>query len=521
MEKPKCISVFLCLASCFFFIESSGAQDWPSRGRDNHHNPVVSTDKIPIDFKSVTRGKPENVKWFAEIGMGYGSEPAIANGLVWVGGNNSEPRDPKITGDAGVLFCFRESDGKFLYQHVSSRRKEGRRLDWPRYGIASTPFIEKDRIYFCTNRCETVCLNIRPLIDGTGLPTEVWKVDMHEKFGVMPGATHIGSRQLHCSPAVWGDYVYVNTTHTVHVYEREEIESSKPKPAPSLICFDKKTGKVKWSDNTPGNSTLGPQWNNPTVIEAGGRNQVIMGQGDGWVRSFDCESGELIWKFDINEKSARLKYGVSNFGGFLRQVISEPVFKNGRLYMVAGCDYEFGAITGRLCCIDPAKSGDLSSELLTTDKKVTSNPNTGLIWEFTGSPSGPKGRDADDENPNVMHGSFGSAAVHKGFVIAVDNFGSVHCLDEKKGERLWSYDTMSCIFGSPLILGNTVIVATEDGEVLTIPLTNKLIEDGIEKIKSSSIYQTSPIYANKTLYLTSSSRIFAIECRDVAAKKGK
>ena len=534
MAKPSVVSAALGSVVYLLCLGSLCAQnqDWPSRGRDNSHNPVVAKNDIPVDFELLPRKaganvdkEPQiaNVKWSADIGMSLGSEPAISNGLIWVGGSNAKPRDPKITGDAGVLFCFRESDGKFLYQYVSPRRKEGRMVDWPRYGIASTPFIENDRIYFCTNRCETVCLNIRPLIEGTGLPTEVWKVDMREKFNIAPGAAHIGSRQLHCSPAVWGDYIYVNTTHTARPFSAKSPAAKEPKAPPSLICFNKKNGTVKWTDNTPGNSVLGPQWCNPTVVQAGGRDQVIAGQGDGWVRSFDCLSGELIWKFDINEKAARIKHRekYGRKGYYLGQVISEPVFKNGRLFLARGFDYEFGACTGRLCCIDPKKTGDLSSELLSANDEVTANPNTGLIWEFKGSPSGPEGARADEKNPNVMHASSGSVAVHNGFVIASDWAGSIHCLDEKSGKRHWSYDTLSRIYGSPLIMGDTVIVADEDGTVSRIKLASKMDKSEIGTNYTHFFIQTSPIYANETFYFTSYARILAVQPRDTTEKSKK
>ena len=76
--------------------------------------------------------KTSDIKWSVKIGMGLESEPAISDGLVWVGGSNNPPRDPNVKGDAGVLFCFRESDGKFLYQHVfAATKKKGGIFDWP------------------------------------------------------------------------------------------------------------------------------------------------------------------------------------------------------------------------------------------------------------------------------------------------------------------------------------------------------------------------------------------------------
>ena len=507
---PASLIAFAMLIS---LCNVSSGQDWPSRNGEKQ-NRVVATDKQVVDFDIDEGGnaiKTSDIKWSVKIGMGLESEPAISDGLVWVGGSNNPPRDPNVKGDAGVLFCFRESDGKFLYQHVSPRRKEGRDFDWPGYGIASTPFIEKDRLYFCTNRCETICLDIGPLLDGTGMPKEVWKVDMVERFGVHPGAAHIGSRHLHCSPAVWSDYVYVNTTHTVQEHQKADLPKDSA-PAPSLICFDKKTGEVKWSDNTPGDIMLGPQWNNPTIIQVNGRAQVVMGQGDGWVRSFDCLTGELIWKFDINEKLARVKFQNEPFRRHLRQVIAEPVYCNGRLFFSAGYEHEFSDITGRLCCIDPIKKGDLSSELISADNTIIANPNSGLIWEFTGSSSGRKGVDADRENPNVMRDSFGSVVVKDGLVVAVDLLGSVHCLDEKTGKRHWSYDTMGDIWGSPLILDNWIVVVNEDC-VFCIPLSDKLDAKQIRKNETPLFLHSSPVFANGTLFSTDYSKLYAIPAR--------
>ena len=332
---------------------------------------------------------------------------------------------------------------------------------------------------------------------------------MVEQFGVYPGVAHIGSRHLHCSPAVWGDYVYVNTTHTVLEYQKADLPKDSA-PAPSLVCFNKKTGKVKWSDNTPGNIMLGPQWSNPTIIQVNGRAQVIMGQGDGWVRSFDCMTGELIWNFDINEKFARVNFRQEMNYRYLRQVIAEPVYCNGRLFFTAGYEREFSGITGRLCCIDPTKSGDVSSELLSDNEAITANPNSGLVWEFKGSTSGREGVHADDENPNVMHNSFGSVAIKNGLVVAVDLNGSIHCLDEKTGKRHWSYDTLDAIWGSPLILDEWIVFSNEDGCVYSIPLSDKLDKEQIRKNETFLMINSSPVFANGTLFFADLSRLFAI-----------
>src|SRR3954469_20331698 len=87
-----------------------------------HRNLANSTAKnIPADF-SVKKGAEKNIKWSAPLGMIYAYGGAVvAGGKVFVGTNNDRPRDPAIKGDKGVLMCFRESDGKFLWQIVHDK----------------------------------------------------------------------------------------------------------------------------------------------------------------------------------------------------------------------------------------------------------------------------------------------------------------------------------------------------------------------------------------------------------------
>ena len=113
-----------------------------------------------------------------------------------------------------------------------------------------------------------------------------------------------------------------------------------------------------------------------------------------------------------------------------------------------------------------------------------------------------------------MHGTFGSVAIRNGLVIVLDVTGSVHCLDEKRGNRYWTYDTLSMIFGSPLILGRTIILASEDGEIILIPLSGRLKEDKIQKLETTFLLHSSPVYANNVVYFNTYSSLIAIPCED-------
>src|SRR3990172_13371637 len=95
-----------------------------------------------------------NIKWVEKIGSQTYAGPVIAGGKVFVGTNNEGLRNPKLTGDRGVVMAFDAVTGKFLWQATSTKLPQGRVNDWPLQGVCSTPFIEGDRLYYVSNRAE-------------------------------------------------------------------------------------------------------------------------------------------------------------------------------------------------------------------------------------------------------------------------------------------------------------------------------------------------------------------------------
>src|SRR5262249_12056312 len=303
-------------------------------GRDKTRNAMSLERNPPIRWQLEEREngflvQPAwNIKWQAQLGSSSFASPVVAGGLVWVGTNNHHPRDPKVKGDAAVLMCFRESDGKFLWQYVSLRLG-ARYQDWPYTDINCAPLVEGDRLWFTTNRCEVVCLDIGPLLQGKGEPRRLWKLDMRNELGVVPVGAPMGIGFTCSVGASYKGRIYVTTGNGV---DEGGINVPAPK-APSLLCLDKTTGKVLWTDNSPGKNILLGQWSTPLIAEVKGRVQVIVPQGDGWVRSFDAFTGKLIWKLDSNSKAA----GHKRFGkGARNYFFATPVWHEGRVYVANG-----------------------------------------------------------------------------------------------------------------------------------------------------------------------------------------
>src|SRR5438105_2647691 len=89
-----------------------GARSWPLFGGSIERNMVNTTERgMPTEW-SAEEGSTKNIKWAADLGSKAYGGPVVAGGKVFVGTNNEKPRNPEITGDKGIIMCFRESDGQ-------------------------------------------------------------------------------------------------------------------------------------------------------------------------------------------------------------------------------------------------------------------------------------------------------------------------------------------------------------------------------------------------------------------------
>jgi outer membrane protein assembly factor BamB len=318
---------------------------------------------------------------------------------------------------------------------------------------------------------------------------------MVKELGIHPRAIMIPGHDTHGSPAAYKEFLYVPTGNGV-----ADDAHTVPKPdAPSLVCLRKATGKVVWKDNSPGKNLLHGHYASPLVIETADRAQVIHTQGDGWMRSFDAETGKLIWKFDTNRKDAKNFLDRGENGEARNFVVATPVYADSRVYFATGRDPESCSGPGRLFCIDPTKTGDISPELDDGKGKGKPNPNSAVVWEFAGD--GPKEIDR-------MHLSLSSVAVHDGLLIAADGSGYVHCLDAKSGKRHWSHDTKATVHGHPLVVDGKVYVGTDDGVVWVFGLQKT--KQVIAKNKVDAPVRAPPVFANGLLYVLTEKTLHAI-----------
>ena len=444
--------------------------DWPMWGGTPERNMVSSMKGLPTSWDVKTK---KNVKWVAALGSQTYGNPVVAGGIVLVGTNNEALRDPKQDGDRGVLMAFRAEDGEFLWQSTHEKLPAGRVNDWPYQGVCSSPLVEGERVYYVSNRGEVMALDAQGFRDGendgpvtdeklTGPenPDVLWRFDMMEEVGAFP------HNMSNSSPVSFQHLIYVSTSNG-----QDESHVHVPSPrAPAIIALDKNTGKLVWEDNSVGERILHGQWASPTVARIGGVDQVMIGQGDGWIRGYEALTGKKLWEFDTNPKD-------SVWPKTRNELIATAVVYDGLAYIANGQDPEHGEGIGHLYAIDPTKRGDITE--------------TGRVWHY-----------------QKIRRSVSTAAIADGIVYYPDFSGFLHALDAKTGQVHWVHDMLAALWGSALVADGKVYLGDEDGDVVILQAGKETKVIG-EMTMGSSVYST-PVPANGILYVANRNQLYAL-----------
>jgi outer membrane protein assembly factor BamB len=458
------------LAAAILIASAPLSADWPMWGGTPNRNMVSPLTGMPTKWDLKTG---QNVKWMAALGSQSYGNPVVAGGVVLVGTNNEALRDPKQGGDRGVLMAFRESDGEFLWQAAFEKLASGRANDWPFQGIASSPLVIGEVAYFTSNRGQIVAADIRGFQDGendgpfkdeklTGKndPDFIWIFDMIEEVGSFP------HNLANCSPVPQGELIICGTSNG-----QDESHVNIPSPkAPSIIALNRTTGKLVWEDNSVEDRILHGQWSAPSVGTIGGILQVVHGQGDGWVRGYEAETGKKLWEFDTNPTD-------SVWPKTRNELIATPVIVDNVVYIQNGQDPEHGEGVGHAYAIDGTKRGDITA--------------SGLIWHY-----------------DKIRRSISTAAVHEGIVYLADFSGFLHALDAKTGKPLWTHDMFAAVWASPFIVDGKLYLGDEDGDIVVMQ-PGREAKVIAEMNMGSSVYATV-VPANGALFVMNRNQLWAL-----------
>jgi outer membrane protein assembly factor BamB len=534
MNKKTQLSVVVAVAAAF----ALNAEDWPQwGGNDPGRNMYSQAKGLPDRFEpgklksgteEIDLATTKNVKWAVKLGSQSYGNPVVSAGKVFVGTNNEVPRDKRHVGDRSILYAFDEKTGAYLWQLVVPKLKSGKVNDWENLGLLASPLVAGNRLWIVTSRCEVLCLDTEGLANGNagdfkeeglyvvkdtpkdGTPAEVgpkdadivWMYDMMDELGVFP------QNASNCSILMIGDILYVCTSNG-----QDWTHVNIPSPnSPSFIALDAKTGKLLGEDN----ARVGPrifhgQWTSPSTGKVGGKDQVFFGGGDGVCYGFDAipskgsgaklnpilpgtpaEADEdpetqylkKIWWADLNppEYKARdgkpFKYPAAEGPS---EINATPVFYKDRVYITTGQDPEHGEGVGRLVCLDPSKTGDITK--------------TGIVWDYKGI------------KRSISTVSIDPAT---GLLFVADFSGFVHCLDSSNGKLQWIYDMKAHMWGSTFVADGKVYVGDEDGDFVVLAAKGGDKPQVISETNVGAPIYSTPIVANGTMYIGSQTHLFAV-----------
>ena len=494
-----CLPLSWCLALGAWNLRSV-AGDQAQWGQAWSRNMVSDERGLPETFDPQT-GK--HIKWSARLGTETHGTPVVANGRVFIGTNNNDPRDAKRQGDRGVLMCFDEKDGTLLWQLVVPKLTNSVYWDWPRAGICSPATVESNRVYLVSNRGEVLCLDALGMSDGNNGPFRdearhavppgadpievsphdadiIWVFDYIQKCGVRQHDS------AHASILVNGQFLYVNTANGVDDSHKKIVAPD----APSLIVLDKTTGRLVAADG----ERIGPKifhstWSSPALAEVNGKPLVIFCGGDGVVYAFEPVQSagpppggaklKKVWQFDCDPAAPKenVHFYNSNRQESPSNIKSMPVVYRNRVYVTVGGDLWWGKNEAWLKCIDATKTGDITT--------------TGAVWSY----------------PLERH-CMSTPAVHGGLVFAGDSGRRIHCVDAGGGKCHWTHDVKGEVWASPLVADGKVYFATRRGEFL-------VFAEGTEKRLISEFdlgapISSSPVAANGVLYVATMNRLYSI-----------
>jgi outer membrane protein assembly factor BamB len=338
-------------------------------------------------------------------------------------------------------------------------------------------------LYYVSNRAELVAADTEGFMDkeNDGPYTEetdkgetdadfIWKLDLMEELDVF---VH---NLAASSPLIVGDLIYINTGNGV-----DEGHINIPSPqAPSFIAVNKKTGKVVWEDNSPGEQILHGQWSEPSYGVIGGKPMVIFAGGSGWLYAFEPLTGKPLWQFDLNPKDAVWELGGS---GTRNYVIAAPAIADGKVFIGVGQDPEHGEAPGHLYAIDPTVgTGDITAKA--------------VVWTL---------------GVDKFNRTLSTVSVVNGLVYASDLSGNVYCIDEKTGQIYWKYEAFAAIWGSPYAVDGKIYIGDEDGDVAI--LKQGKTKQVIAEINMGTAVYTTPRAHNGVLFVTTRENLYAIQAK--------
>lgn len=430
--KKNLTFVFLCsliilLKATASFSQNAPDENW-AQWRGPMHTGAATNGNPPVHFS-----ESQNLKWKLKIpGKGHATPVVWGDRIIIqtaVATNETAPQAPADAGEGSrmapnqtnLIHEFRvllvdRNKGTIIWQKTVAR-------EWPEESThelgswaSNSPSTDGEKIYAYFGSRGIHCLDFKGNI--------LWQRD----FGQMKKHMNFGEGS---SSYLHGDKLFVQWDHEEGSF---------------IYALNKNTGEIDWQLSRE----EGTSWSTPLVVDVNGSPQVIA-SATNQVRAYDFETGDIIW----------------TTSGLTRNVIPNPVYANGILYVMSG----FRGSAMQAIEISKAK-GDITG----TDA---------ILWTYNqDTPYTPQ--------PLLMNNRLYFLRVNNGFLS---------CIDARTGEPLYSKQNLkdiSTLYSSPTgvngrlyIAADKTVMVIKEGDNFEVLASNKLDDN----------FHASPVIAGNQLIL--------------------
>ena len=423
------------------------ADDWPhwqGPRRDGIWRETGIVERFPAD------GPP--IRWRAKIGAGY-SSPAVAQGRVFL---TDRPESQTRGNPGGALqraaeagrervVCLDDRDGRVLWEYEYDCPYL---ISYPA-GPRASPAVSGDRVYTLGAEGDLHCLDV-----ATG--RVVWMRSFKKDYGVTTQTWGFAA-----PPLVDGNRVICLVGGEAH----------------TVVAFERETGRELWRAA----GAVEPGYAAPTIIEAGGRRQLIVWDSEA-LRALDPETGAAFWSEPFKTKMAH--------------AIGTPRHSGEFLFISSFFD---------------------GSMLMRLDRE---QPRAEVVWKI-------KGR--SEVRPEGLHSLMSTPFLEEAHIYGVCSFGHLRCLEMKNGERVWDTLGPTTRDGRPARWTTAFLVKhesrffiyNETGDLIIARLSPQGYEeisrahllDPTNRAGGRDVHWSHPAFANRSVYVRNDREILCVDLR--------
>jgi outer membrane protein assembly factor BamB len=213
-----------------------------------------------------------------------------------------------------------------------------------------------------------------------------------------------------------------------------------------LLLLDGRTGAAVWEKPRP----VGASWASPIVIQAAGRTQIIT-LAVPWILAYDADNGAELWRVEALDG----------------EVTPSPVFAGGLLFVVSP--------STKLLAIRPDGAGDVT--------------RSHVAWSV------------EEPLPDIA-----SPVSNGELVFTVTSSGLLACFDAQQGRKLWEHDFGTECHASPSLVGDSVLLVGNKGDVIAAAAAREFKE--LFRVKLDDAFQASPALAAGKVILRGSTNLW-------------